>query len=990
MALNRLTFLQIAFFASGFAGLIYESIWTRYLKLFLGHAALAQTAVLALFLGGMAVGAALAGRYTRRITSPLAAYAIAEGLVALAALGFHAYFSTMTGWLYRDVFPAVSDPATVTLIKWSVASLSILPQSILLGATFPLMTAGILRLQPTGSGATIATLYLLNSLGAAIGVLVSAFVLVPTVGLPGALLTAGLLNAAVALGVWRLRDVPIGDIREAVANTTAAAANRLPRLLLWAAAITGAASFFYEIAWIRMLSMVLGASTDAFDLMLSAFILGIALGGGWIRKRIDSLTQPIVFLGLIQLAMGGLALATLGLYNYSFTWMGAILDALALTESGYRLFSLAGHGIAMAIMVPVTFCAGMTLPLLTELLLRAAYGERSIGQVYAANTLGSIIGVLLAVHLVMPLGGVHGVMVLGGLADMVLGVVLLIAGAVGMRRIAVAGITTLVTAGAATAWGAPDPYRMSSGVFRTRVDRVPVGLEVLYSRDGKTATVSLVGSSDGVVSLMTNGKTDASIQMKSSQKDQEISADERTQVLLGALPLILLPDAQTAAVIGLGSGTTSHILLASPKIKRVDTIEIEPVMAEAAHQGFGPMVQRTFNDPRSHLVFDDAKSFLSSGRSRYDLIISEPSNPWVSGVATLFSHEFYALAARHLEEEGLFVQWLQGYETNLSIFASVILALRDTFPEYGIYAASDKDLLIVASKKGGVLRLRTDLKLEPYMVSELSRTSLNDTTALQLRWIGDAKLFDPLVASLPTVSNSDYFPWVDNHAPKARFMSEHIGGVSGLGVSRVPLLEMLGQQTVSGARLEKSNSGLSRVALTYQAGKILQGMRKGEWSEVDVFWQRQLSFLMQGENCTAMEMAQIKALIELAGFVVPYLPPAELQEMWRILDQGKCWKQPTPAMQPWRQLVVAMSQRDASMAGNLAERLLSDSSLIKNHKDLAEYAFISVIVSHLSSGQKERAKLVWKTYGPAVFKDSKETTEVSLLKALTFVDAGRN
>lgn len=984
MIFNRLVIIQFAFFASGFAGLIYESIWTRYLKLFLGHAALAQTAVLALFLGGMALGAAIAGRYTRRLRSPLAVYAIAEGIVAFAALGFHTYFTATTGWLYSDVFPALADPAAVTSVKWVVAGLSILPQSILLGATFPLMSAGILRQRPADSGATIATLYLLNSLGAAIGVLVSAFVLVPAVGLPGTLLTAGLINATVAILVWMLRGEAAPHVDEEAPRTTLG--GNMPRLLLWAAAITGAASFFYEIAWIRMLSMVLGASTDAFELMLSAFILGIALGGGWIRKRIGGLRRPVVFLGLVQLAMGGLALTTLWLYNHSFVWMSEMLEALALTENGYNLFSLVGHGIAMAIMVPVTFCAGMTLPLLTELLLRAAYGERAIGQVYAANTLGSIAGVLLAVHLVMPLAGVHGVMVIGGFADMALGVGLLLAGAVGMRRVMGAGLATLAASGAAAAWGAPDPSRMSSGVFRTQIDRLPADLTVPFTRDGKTATVSLVASPDGTVSLLTNGKVDASIKVhrgpRIAQGKTDVAVDEHTQVLLGALPLILAPKAKTAAVVGLGSGTTSHVLLASPRIERVDTIEIEPVMAEAARRGFGDQVGRTFEDPRSRLVFDDAKSYMSSTGKRYDLIISEPSNPWVSGVSSLFSREFYSLAARHLEHDGLFVQWLQGYETNLSIFSSIILALRETFPDYAIFSASDKDLLIVAKKSGGSPRLVDGMELEPYMARELASTSLDSMDALQLRWIGGPKLFDPLVASMPAVMNSDFYPWVDSNAPKARFMKANIYGIVGLALSRVPLLEMLdGKSSQHRNAQEFDDQKLTRGSLTYQAGRILHGVKTGEWKGVDIGWQR-LVATMRGGECGAMEEAHVQALVDLAGRTVPFLSASELGDLWTKLGQGTCRQHPTPEMGQWHDLVSALSDRDGARAGPVAEQLLAESKLIESNRDLREYAFLAAVVSNLASGKKDRAKSIWQQHSRAAFKGKVETIEMRLLRAL--------
>ena len=180
------------------------------------------------------------------------------------------------------------------------------------------------------------------------------------------------------------------------------------RLLLVVAALTGLASFVYEIAWIRMLSLVLGASTHAFELMLASFILGLALGGAWIRRRIDRLASPRRFLGIVQVAMGLAALASIVLYSRSFDAMAWLLAALTKTDGGYLLFNLGSAAIAMAIMLPATFAAGMTLPLITFILLRGRMGERAIGTVYAWNTAGAIAGVLVAVHVGLPQLGVKG------------------------------------------------------------------------------------------------------------------------------------------------------------------------------------------------------------------------------------------------------------------------------------------------------------------------------------------------------------------------------------------------------------------------------------------------------------------------------------------------------------------------------------------------------------------------------------------------------
>ncbi|MDX1376117.1 MAG: fused MFS/spermidine synthase, partial [Burkholderiales bacterium] len=293
------------FIVSGFAGLIYESVWAHYLKLFLGHAAYAQSLVLAVFMGGMAAGAALAGRRSTRLANPLAGYALVEAVVGLLALAFHELFVAATDWAYVEVLPALGDASLALAAKLLLCCALILPQSILLGATFPLMSAGLVRAHPSASGESIAMLYFANSLGAAAGVLASGFVLIAWVGLPGTLRTAGVINLCLAAIVWVLAR----PLHHAPLEARAGAGTAAP-LLLAVAFFTGLASFVYEISWIRMLALVLGASTHSFELMLSTFILGLALGGLAIRRRADRLARPARALGWIQLAMGLAALAT--------------------------------------------------------------------------------------------------------------------------------------------------------------------------------------------------------------------------------------------------------------------------------------------------------------------------------------------------------------------------------------------------------------------------------------------------------------------------------------------------------------------------------------------------------------------------------------------------------------------------------------------------------------------------------------------------------
>ncbi|MGH8732216.1 MAG: hypothetical protein ACREVB_00870, partial [Burkholderiales bacterium] len=306
------------FTASGFSGLIYESVWTHYLKLFLGHAAYAQSLVLAVFMGGMAAGAAWCGRRSARLANPLAAYALIEAAIGLAALGFHFVFVGVTDWSYDSLLPGLGNEWLALGAKLLLSCLLILPQSVLLGMTFPLMSAGLARAQRGAAGESVAMLYFTNSLGGAAGVLASGFVLIAWAGLPGTLQAAAVLNLLIAAVVWLLA-------RPAPPFQATSNAETDLRLLLAVAFFTGLASFVYEICWIRMLSLVLGASTHSFELMLATFIFGLALGALVVHRRVDATPEPVRLLAWVQVAMGLAAAATLPVYDFTFGFMEALL-----------------------------------------------------------------------------------------------------------------------------------------------------------------------------------------------------------------------------------------------------------------------------------------------------------------------------------------------------------------------------------------------------------------------------------------------------------------------------------------------------------------------------------------------------------------------------------------------------------------------------------------------------------------------------------------
>src|ERR1019366_9539293 len=528
---------------------------------------------------------------------------------------FHDVFLGVSGFAYSTIFPALAGGPALVIVKWSLAGILLLPQAVLLGATFPLMSAGLIRRVSrdgrSDTGRLISILYFANSIGAAVGVLVAGFYLIGVAGLPGTLLTAAIINLLVGLTVFGAgRLVHENDEPEAEGAPphqtmeTTPPAPELPmlwRVLLIVAASTALSSFVYEITWVRMLSLVLGSATHSFELMLSAFILGLSLGAFWVRTRADTFRDPVRALGVTQWAMGALAILTLSAYLASFDWMAFLIQGLDQNAEGYQLFTVAKYGIALAVMLPATFCAGITLPLITRMLLNAGSGERAVGAVYSVNTLGSIVGAGLAALVLMPLLGLK---------------VLLISGrtAVDTKRFAVGltGATVLVTVVAMLNVNF-DRGILSSGVFR--YGRVPaVGSRtVVFYKDGRTATVSVRKAEDGGYSLATNGKPDSSLApswfepVTDTTTPRRLEGDESTQILLPLITLAHVPNAKQGAVIGNGSGMSSHLLLGSPALEKLVTIDIEPEMINGSHT-FYPVNHRVFDDPRSQYVHDDAKS----------------------------------------------------------------------------------------------------------------------------------------------------------------------------------------------------------------------------------------------------------------------------------------------------------------------------------------------------------------------------------------------
>lgn len=799
---NLKTFYHIflpLFTLSGFAGLIYESLWTQYLKLLLGHSAYAQLLVLVTFMGGLSLGSWLAAKYSQSLPNLLKSYAIVEGLIAIAAFIFHFIFLETQCFLYEVLLPYLGNNFVITFSFWIVGALILLPQTILLGTTFPLMTGAMVRHIPESPGRITALLYFVNSIGGSVGILVAGFFLMEEFGLPGTSISAGLLNALIAVILWFMSknyeiltdkndkgNLEKGNLEHGVGI------QRLSNLknerylscvaLLCCSFVTGLSSFFYEIGWIRMLSMVLGSATHSFEIMVSAFILGLALGGLAIYYWLPKMQSPLITLGYIQIIMGLAALISLPMYNQLFYYMEDILVTLQRTENNYLWFNILNHGLCLLLMFPTTFCAGMTLPLITHILLEKHYGEKSIGQVYSLNTFGAIIGAFIALYWVMPLFGLKVVIGSGALIDILLGYAILFwvflevrttkSVFISFRDSSFVGVTILIIFYVTSILGTSelDVKKMASGVFRLNSyssETVRANdFNVLFHRDGRTATVA-VTKINNTLQVTTNGKTDASLSLEGPP-----TVDEIPQTLFAALPYSVYPSAKDIAVIGFGSGMTSSTLLDIPSYQQVDTIEIEPAMIEGGHY-FGDRVTNVFQDKRSKIIIEDARSFFEAAHKYYDMIVSIPSNPWVSGVSSLFTVEFYKLIQKHLNKEGIFVQWVGLYELSPELAGSIFNAIKNTFRYYNVYYTLKKNVLIIASN-----RIIPDHPIaNPFSIPSLKKAlqhiNIENLHDLKELYIGNETTLEAFFKTHNQI-NSDFYPVLDMGANRARFLLESV------------------------------------------------------------------------------------------------------------------------------------------------------------------------------------------------------------------------
>lgn len=976
----RARFWLLAIFVlSGFAGLIYQSIWSHYLGLFLGHAAYAQALVLAIFMGGMATGAAWIAKAGQKWRNLIRGYAAIEVVIGVLGLLFHRLFTGVAEFSYDHLFPMLGDGMSINIARWLVAALLILPQTILLGMTFPLMSGGLIRRFPGNDGHVLGGLYFTNSIGAAIGALAAVFVLLPWVGLPGAMVAAAVLNFVVAGLAWWLAREPEPAKPEDLKIPAEQRLGHSPllRAVLFGTALSGAASFIYEIVWIRMLSMAVGSTMHSFEIMLASFIAGIAFGGLWVRKHASETQFPLRLAGWMQICMGIAALGSLGVYANAFSWVGWIMAAFTKTDAGYILFNTGTAAIAILIMLPAAFFAGTTLPLFTIILLRKNYGERSIGRVYSWNTLGAIVGVFLAIHILIPNIGLKLSLCFAALIDLAVGLALIRMHSKSYRRrmpFAIAASISLLAI--FFAFRIPfDPMQLASGVFRHGKSSLNQNSKVIYYKDGKTASVSVAYLPPGTLTIATNGKPDAAIMVNPGNTP---GADEPTMAMLAALPLSMHSSPREVGVIGFGSGLTTHTLLGDQRVHRVDTVEIEEAMVEGARL-YGPRVARAFDDPRSNIIIDDAKTHFSGRKVKYDIIISEPSNPWISGVGSLFSSEFYKFIPRHIAEGGLFVQWVQLYEIDEALIGSILKAMTPAFEDYSAWMSNNTDLIIIASPKGKLPKENLgDIFNNPILASELARQGLSSAQHMGFRKIADARMLKAFMRAYATLpANSDYHPVLGLMAPKTRFKSSFADALMSIPYQTSPFLEALDVRQPFAVNVEPSKLRHSFAEMnTWRARSLLSELKNGNGASSSPHISDRQALIpatllreaiAQCHSKDEFHTHKLAVLMrEFHELTIPYLPASMLKEAWN----SPYWKQCTEASSDILaavNLLAAISDRNYSEMNKIGREWLAENSEVNAiRQNFSDIALSAVYLSHAHSHEWREIMQVESTIGKSL------------------------
>jgi spermidine synthase len=831
--------IYLLFFLSGAAALVYQVVWVRALTLVFGGSHLAVTAVLSIFMTGLAIGSYVVGRRVDRVQKPLRLYGLLELGIAPSALLFAGLMK-----LYPQVYGALAqgrDDATLylTTIRIAFSFVALIVPTMLMGGTLPVLSRFVSR-QPENLRRHLSFLYAFNTLGAVLGAMLAGFVFLRLYSVSTALYIAVATNTLIGLVSLALQNKVVvapssgGAVQAPVAEAVPggplpAPEEERPDLLppawiLWGIGLSGFCALGYEVLWTRILTIAVGASVYGFTIILVAFLTGIALGSeayGVLARafgnRIPGTRRVAAWFGMTQVAIGITALLVT-VYLRDIPANAIRLQSYFL-GAGFESFQMrvwANFALAFLYMVVPALFMGAAFPLAGEAFARYRKETgRSVGDVLAANTVGAILGAAGSGLLMIRLFGIERSLQILTMLNIGLG--LFVLATLRKERWLPRAVAASTLATIAFLALNPDVARMWDrryfAIFRSNQpeafstpDKVKEAVEntdVLYYAEGTEAIVSVIRVKGGEQAFLTNGRVEASSHVQAQQM----------QFTLGHLPMLLNRNPKEVLVVGMGSGMTAGATAVHPGVEQVTLVEIEPQVLGVART-FEEYNHRVLNNPKVRVVLNDGRNFLMTTRQTFDVITADPIHPWFKGAGSLYASEYFELAAKHLRPGGVIAQWLPLYELTPLDLASVVHTFQRHFAHTMLWI-THSDAEIVGSNAPIVIdEAELERRIaEPAIAGDLRKVNMGSATDLLSYFVMGTEGMKRFGQN--GVLNTDDHPYLEFSAPFSIAIPAVMAkNVEALAAHREDILPYLKPAADPGAREEQ----LERWSVQVMAG----------------------------------------------------------------------------------------------------------------------------------------------------------------------------
>jgi len=802
---RRAGIIYLLFFLSGVTGLIYEVVWTRMFALTFGAKAFAISTVLAAFMAGLALGSFYFGRLIDRRGDPIKIYAFLEILIGIYAL-IMPLLILLLNKVYVGVYHQFSASfLTMSVIRFILSFIVLMVPATLMGGTLPVLSK-FLATRLERLGLKVGSLYSINTIGGAVGCFVAGFVLIQLLGIRATIYVASAANLVIGIAALALRASNyLGDQTDSQAQPVQqtdeisdSTADRPfgVRLIVVAFGLSGFAALAYEVLWARVLSMILGTTVYAFSVMLTSFLCGLALGSFIFARIIDKRRHLVLIFGGLQVAIG--CFGVLSVFTFSKLPI-VFLKMFAALGNSWRDFTFIQFVLTFLIMLVPTTLMGAMFPLVSRIYTRQMKNlGRSIGNVYSANTVGSILGALVAGFFLIPFVGLQNSIKFVAFINVFIGLVALVgsglrlSGALKWRVMAatVAGLLIFLVLVSFFSW---DKKMLANGVyFRPNwffnVDRqidVRVStnrLTLLHYTDGFDSTVAVFATGPERI-LVINGMA--------------LASNKRTDLtllgMMGHMPALLHGAPETVLVIGLGAGVTAGMAAQHESVKRVDCIELERKVPSATEY-FSRENRDILNDPKLNLIIDDGRNFLQKTTNKYDIITSDPIHPWLSGAGSLYSVEHFKSCKERLNKGGIAAQWLPLYEMPESDFKTVIKTFQSVFPHTTLWLTDSDAILIGTEEKTRINYRELAQRLKDEKLDNDMRMLYVDSVFqfLSFCMMREEKLSE---YAADAVLNTDDYPILEFSAPEGLYSETVDDNLESIGQNMelvTPLLHNIG------------------------------------------------------------------------------------------------------------------------------------------------------------------------------------------------------